>query len=267
MASFQGKTAIVTGTSAARGIGRATAVRLAVEGAFVVVTDLQTSDNTAALNDLVQEIEATGGEAISCFTDVTKRDEIDHCVETAIQRFGSIDILVNNAGTTIGARPFLEITKENWEISFSINLRGVADFCQAVIPGMIQMGGGSIINNASTAGLGAEAGFGAYNATKHGLVGLTKTIAAEFGVNNIRCNAVCPGLIKTDMHLGANERLAREHSISVEEMAVERYQAIALKRAAEPNEVADVIAFLAGPAASFVTGTAIPVAGGQSAGL
>ena len=125
----------------------------------------------------------------------------------------------------------------------------------------------SIINNTSTAGLGAEAGFGAYNATKHGLISLTKTIAAEFGTDKIRCNAVSPGLIKTDMHLAATKRLARERNIPVEEMAAERYQAIALKRAAEPSEVANLIAFLAGPNASFVTGAAIPVSGGQSPGL
>jgi len=267
MGSLQGKTAIITGASATRGIGRATALRMAEDGAAIAVTDVQSPENAVALDALVQEIVGAGGRATFVFVDVMSREQVDQCVDTVVEHFGSIDILVNNAGTTVGAKPFLDITDEDWVTSFGVNLKGVADFCQAVIPGMVERGGGVIINNASTAGLGAEAGFGAYNATKHGLVGLTKTIAAEFGSDNIRCNAVCPGLIRTDMHLAANERLARERDIPVEEMAAERYQTIALKRAAEPAEVADVISFLASDASSYVTGAAIPIAGGQSVGL
>lgn len=267
MTTLSGKTAIVTGTGAVRGIGRATALRMAKEGAAVAVTDVRSPENSTALDALVQEITSLGGRAISVFVDVTQRNEIEKCVEYVSDRLSGIDILVNNAGTTIGAKPFLDITSDEWMTSFHVNLKGVADFCQAVIPGMIDQKGGVIVNNASTAGLGAEAGFGAYNATKHGLIGLTKTIAAEFGGYNIRCNAICPGLIRTDMHLAANERLAREQGVPVEEMAAERYNTIALKRAAESKEVADVVTFLASDNSSFVTGTAVPVAGGQSVGL
>ena len=142
--------------------------------------------------------------------------QIEACAEAACERFGGIDILVNNAGTTAGAKPFLEISDADWDLSYAVNLRGPAQFCRAVIPVMIRRGGGAIVNNASLAGLGAEAGFGAYSASKHGLVALTKTIAAEFGSQGIRCNVVCPGFVNTDMHRGVNERLAREAGIGLD---------------------------------------------------
>ena len=125
---------------------------------------------------------------------------------------------------------------------------------------MRRRGGGAILNIASTAGLGASASFGAYTATKHGLVGLSKTIAAEFGRDGIRCNAVCPGFVRTEMHLGATRRLAAQEGIGEAEMAARRYADVPLGRAGEPDEIARLVVFLAGPGGAYITGTAIPVA-------
>jgi len=262
--SLAGMVAIVTGTGRPDGIGYATALRLAELGANVVVTDVTVSPGLA---QLVAEIEALGRRALAVAVDVTKADQITTCVAQCAERFGGPDILVNNAGTTVGALPFGDIEPEHWDLSFAVNLKGPALFCCAVLPIMVKAGGGAIVNNASTGGLGAEAGFGAYTATKHGVIGLTKTIAAEYGEHGIRCNAVCPGYVATDMHEGANQRLAGERNISVEAMKRERYAGVALRRAGTCAEIADAIAYLASPASSYMTGAAIPISGGTPVGL
>ncbi len=269
MKMLENMTAIVTGASVPRGIGYATALSLAEQGANLVVTDRADAhqDNLAKLQQLVDEIKDKESQAMALLVDITDRQQIDACVAATLERFGRIDILFNNAGTTIGAVPFLELTASQLDISYEVNLKGTAEFCQAVIPVMIEQGGGSIINNVSTAGLGADPYFGAYTATKHAVIGLTKTIAAEFGPHNIRCNAVCPGFVNTDMHLQANERLAKLEKLSTDEIKSRRYQAVALRRAAEPEEVASTVVYLSSQAASYVTGVAIPVAGGSSVGL
>jgi NAD(P)-dependent dehydrogenase (short-subunit alcohol dehydrogenase family) len=262
--SLAGKTAIVTGAGRPDGIGYATALRLAELGADIVVTDVTV---TSDLAQLVLEIEALGRRALAVAVDVTQADQITACVAQCVERFGGPDILVNNAGTTIGALPFQEIEPEHWDLSFQVNLKGPALFCRAVLPAMVRSGGGSIVNNASTGGLGAEAGFGAYTATKHGVIGLTKTIAAEYGEHGVRCNAVCPGYVATEMHDGTNQRLAGERSISIEAMKQERYTGVALRRAGTCAEIAEAIAYLASPASSYITGAAIPISGGTPVGL
>lgn len=264
MAELNGMVAIVTGVSALRGIGRAIALRLAADGAAMVVGDLP---SVGPLDGIVEEIEAAGGTAVGLNLDVTIRHDIDAAVTTAVERFGRIDVLVNNAGSLSGSGPLLETTPEQWETSFRVNLLGPTLFSQAVIPIMKAGGGGSIVNIGSTGSLGAEAGFGAYTAMKHGLIGLTKTVAAEFGADGIRCNAVCPGYIATDMHIAANERLARENSQAVEDVRAERYRTVALGRAGEPEDVAEAVAYLAGPRSRYVTGVAFPVSGGTPVGL
>ncbi len=275
MKLLDGKTAIVTGAAAPRGIGRATAHRLAKEGACVIVTDVASTGTTDAsgasnaqrLAEIVELIEQDGGRALALEVDVTKRQDIARCLEKTREVFGGFDVLVNNAGTTVGTGPFLEATESDWETSFQVNLLGPMKFCQAVIPCFQAAGGGVIVNVGSTGSLGAEAGFGAYTAMKHGVIGLTKTIAAEFGGQGIRCNAVCPGYTMTDMHMGVNTRIAAENGLPVETVMEQRYAGVALRRAGMPEEVADVITYLAGPASSYVTGVALPVAGGLSVGL
>ncbi|MGB0846126.1 MAG: SDR family NAD(P)-dependent oxidoreductase [Thiolinea sp.] len=267
--------AIITGASAPKGIGKAIAMRLARAGASVVLTDIagtmtlnqQDYDTIDLLEQTVAEIQARGGKAITLPVDVTKAEDIAQCMKTTLQQFNKVDILVNNAGSLAGSDNFLNTTPEQWEKSFQVNLMGPMMFTQAIIPEMQKQGGGSIINIGSTGSLGAEAGFGAYTAMKHGLIGLTKTIAAEFGPAGIRCNVVCPGYIMTDMHAAANVRLAEENNIDVEEMMARRYANVALRQAGDPDDVAEAVAYLVSPQGKYVTGIALPVAGGVPFGI
>jgi NAD(P)-dependent dehydrogenase (short-subunit alcohol dehydrogenase family) len=199
--------------------------------------------------------------------DVTETTQIQACVDKTCQAFGGVDILFNNAGTAIGVGPFLDTPSANWDLSWQVNVKGMVEFCRAVIPKMIERGGGSIINNASMAGLGAEPGYGAYVVTKFAVVGLTKLLAAEFGAQNIRCNATCPGVIGTDMGEEEVTFTAMEKGVSKEEARRLLAEMAALGRAAQPEEVADVVAYLAGPRSGYLTGVALPVAGGMRPGL
>ncbi len=275
MNSLSGKTAIVTGAAAPNGIGRAVAIRLAMDGAAVIVTDVagdldvdgSRRSRIDLLADLADEIEKSGGRTVALEVDVTNPEHIRRCICIAKERLGQPDILVNNAGTSVGTGPFLETTEADWTLSFRVNLLGPMTFCQAIIPELRAVGGGAIVNIGSTGSLGAEAGFGAYTAMKHGIIGLTKTIAAEFGSDGIRCNAVCPGYIMTDMHAAVNARLAIEHETSISEVMAQRYASVALRRAGTPQEVAEAVSYLAGPSSSYVTGVALPIAGGVPVGL
>lgn len=275
MHPLEGKVALVTGASAPHGIGRAIARRLAQDGAAVVVTDIDGAMNvdgksvrrSELLQDIVAQIEGAGGAAHSLILDVTNAKDIETGVEQALSKFGRVDILVNNAGSLAGSNSFLATTPEQWRSSFGVNLLGPMMLSQAVIPQMRKIGGGRIINIGSTGSLGAEPGFGAYTTMKHGLVGFSKTLAAEFGPDGILCNTVCPGYIATDMHTAANARLANERGISVAEMKKERYANVALRDAGLPEDVANAVAYLAGPQANYVTGMNLPVTGGVPFGI
>lgn len=270
-----GKTAIVTGASAPNGIGRAIALRLALNGANLVVTDIDgdvdvdgiSQSRVKLLDDLAHEIKTKHGKAISVNLDVTQQSDVDNCIATSLAEFGQIDILVNNAGSLVGSDNFLSTTPEQWETSFQVNILGPMMMAKSVIPIMQKNGGGRIINIGSTGSLGAEPGFGAYTAMKHGLVGLTKTLAAEFGPDGILCNTVCPGYIATDMHMAANKRLAAEQNKTIEEVKRERYADVALRDAGLPMDVANAVAYLAGPQANYVTGINLPVTGGVPFGI
>ncbi len=275
MYPLEGKVALVTGASAPHGIGRAIARRLAQDGAAVVVTDINghmdVEDKSVPRFDLLQgivaEIEGAGGTAKSLILDVTNAKSIEAAIEQTLSQFGRVDILVNNAGSLAGSDSFLSTTPEQWSASFDVNLLGPMMLSQAVIPQMREIGGGRIINIGSTGSLGAEPGFGAYTTMKHGLVGFSKTLAAEFGPDGILCNTVCPGYIATDMHTAANKRLANERGISVAEMKKERYANVALRDAGLPEDVANAVAYLAGPQANYVTGMNLPVTGGVPFGI
>lgn len=275
MPSLSGKVAFVTGASAPQGIGRAIARRLAKEGAAIVVTDMDGQVEldgkihlkSDLLASLVSEIQNSNGKATTAKLDVTSVENIEATIATTLTKFGRLDILVNNAGSLAGSDNFLSTTPDQWEMSFRVNLLGPMMLAQAVIPEMRKVGGGRIINIGSTGSLGGEAGFGAYTAMKHGLVGLTKTLAAEFGVDGILCNTVCPGYISTEMHSSANIRLAGENGISVEEMERRRYAGVAVRAAGLPEDVANAVAYLAGPQANYVTGINLPVTGGVPFGI
>jgi NAD(P)-dependent dehydrogenase (short-subunit alcohol dehydrogenase family) len=275
-----GQVAIVTGAGKQKGMGWAIALKLAQHGAKVVVTDiclrredleipgiLTTGDDFDVLKQLAEVIEDNNGEAIPMAVDITAQNQIEECVKSTFETFGRIDILVNNAGVATGVGPFLEMTDQQWDTSYKVNLKGTADFCKAVIPEMKKHSAGTIINNASTAGLGGIPGMAAYCATKFGIIGLTKVIAAEFGKDRIRCNAVCPGLILTEMGLAEIKIHADNTGLDLETAKKELADSTAMQRWATPEEVADAVAYLAGPSASYITGVALPVAGGIQLGL
>ena len=275
MGILSGKTAIVTGASAPQGIGRGIALRLAMDGADIVAADVdgtvevqgEPRSRANLLAGLVAEINQGQSRAIAVRLDVTREEDVKACIIQTNSAFARIDILVNNAGSLAGSDNFLSTTPNQWEYSFRVNMLGPMMMAQAVIPEMRKIGGGRIINIGSTGSLGAEPGFGAYTAMKHGLVGLTKTLAAEFGVDGILCNTVCPGYIATDMHTAANVRLAAESGASLDEIKTQRYANVALRDAGLPNDVANAVAYLAGPQANYVTGINLPVTGGVPVGI
>ena len=278
MKPLEGKVAIVTGAGRPKGIGRATALRLAEHGANVVVTDLcrkyegdlafyGVSDDWAQLQRVAGEIETRGTRGLAYRVDVTKRNEIETCVEETMATFGRIDILFNNAGTAVGVGPFLAMTQQQWDLSLNVNITGMFHFCQLVIPKMIDSGGGVIVNTSSTAGLGAGELMCGYHTTKFAVVGFTKAIAAEFGQFGIRCNTICPGMVDTDLGDSEYEFISQMEGITIEEARRRAAEKIALRRQCPPEEVADVVAYLCGPSASYLTGVALPIAGGMAPGL
>lgn len=280
MSLLDGKIALVTGCGNPKGMGRATALKLADQGATVVVTDICRADDRltmegvlklgedfAALEALAAEVDQSGGRALALALDLLHADQVRQVVVDVVNRFGRVDILVNNAGTAAGAGEFLGLTDEAWDLSYRINILGLVRLCRQVIPVMQENGGGSIINNASIMGVSAAAGYGAYAATKHAVVGITKVIAEEFAGDGIRCNAVCPGNIHTDMGDAEVALLVELHGISRAEALQRLGEDAAMKRMGKPEEVADAITYLAGPSSSFITGVAFPVTGGMRPGL
>lgn len=271
MKLLDNKTAIITGAGRPHGMGRATALKFAEHGARVIVTDLVRSghadDDQASIDAVVEEVRALGCEALGLGVDVTQRDAVDACVAQTVESFGGVDVLVCNAGTSIGAGPFLEQTDVQWDVSYQVHLKGPLYFSQAVIPHMQAAGGGAIVNNASMLGVAAEAFTAAYTATKFGLVGLTKVIAAEFGPDNIRCNAVCPGAVDTLMQQEGLRTLAADYGKTYEEMVKSVEDQAALKRQAQADEIADAILYLASPMSSYVSGVSMLVHGGANPGL
>ena len=265
MKELQGKVAIVTGAGLPKGMGSAAARELAKQGANVVVTDLEA--NLDGLEKLVKEIQLLGSKGLAVKVDVTNPQEIEACVKKTCEVFGGVDILFNNAGTGIGTGPFLELTDFQWDLSMKVNVIGMATFCKAVIPEMLKRGKGSIINNSSNYGLGSVTGYSAYSASKFAAVGLTKSIAAEFGDKNIRCNAICPGNIFTDMGEEEVRLVAKRDGISEDAAKTMLSEDVAMKRYGKAEEVAETVAYLASDRSSYVTGIALQVHGGQSPGL
>ena len=262
---LENKVAIVTGAAQKRGIGFAAARSLAGYGATVVLADL--ASDLPALEQRVSTLQDSGATAYAHELDITDPDRVARLASFARQTCGGVDILFNNAGITAGFGPFLEAPKEAWDQQFAVHVSGMADLCKAVIPGMQERGGGAIINNSSNWAVKAHAKAGIYTATKLGTIGLTKAIAAEFGGDNIRCNAIMPGPIRTDMQDRRVARDAEQFGITEDEARARIAAPLALKRVGTPKEIGDVVAFLASPMAAFITGAAIPVDGGDTEGL
>ena len=246
------KVAVVTGVAHPQGIGRAIYNAFSAAGAKVVGTDLAPA------------LESHQMQGVAC--DVTSLKDLQRLAKQVNDQYGGLDILVNNAGVGIGEANFLFISEQDWSQSIAVNLMGVVNCTKALLP--LVRSPGSVINIASVAGLGALAGMPAcYTATKFAVVGLTKSLAKEFAASQIRVNAICPGSVKTQMHDTAMELLAASASVSLEEAEALENTMIPMGRSASAQEIGSVALFLASDASRYVTGVALPVAGGMTQGL
>lgn len=243
------KVALVTGGS--RGIGRAISRRLAEEGARVAIADILEPEAQQAVNELT----ATGGQALAIPTDVTQLHQVRACVRRVTDTWGPIDILVNNAGWD-KIEPFVESAPETWDKVIAINLRGPINFCHAIAPQMIERKQGKIISISSDAGRVGSTGEAVYSACKAGIIGFSKTLARELARSQVTVNVVCPGPTDTALlqQVTSGERGARV----IEAMT----RAVPFRRLGQPEEIANAVAFFASPDADFVTGQVLSVSGG-----
>jgi 3-oxoacyl-[acyl-carrier protein] reductase len=246
--SLAARVALVTGAS--QGIGRSCALKLAASGATVAV-GARTEEK---LNELVNEITASGGRAAAFALDVNDEEQIKFCIKTIIAQFGKIDILVNNAGITRD-QLVMRMKRADWDAVLQTNLTSAYLCTQQVMSSMLKQRWGRIINIASIFGQMGQAGQANYAASKAGLIGFTMAIAREVGSRNITCNAVAPGFIETDMTAGLSDNF--------KESAVKQ---IPLGRVGSPQDVANAVAFLASDEASYITGHVLNVNGGMLMG-
>jgi NAD(P)-dependent dehydrogenase (short-subunit alcohol dehydrogenase family) len=246
--SMEGKVAVVTG--AAAGIGRATAIAFAREGARVMVSDVDDAGGA----ETVRLIRDAGGEAKYVHADVSRQPDVEALIAGTVQEFGRLDFAFNNAGIEGESNSTAECTEENWDRVMAINLKGVWLCMKYEIEQMLKQGGGAIVNCSSIAGLIGFQGIPAYTASKHGLLGLTKTAALEYAAQGIRVNAICPGVIRTAMidRFTAGSKEAEEQLVSGEPMG----------RMGTPEEIASAVLWLCSEGAGFVTGHPLVVDGG-----
>jgi len=249
---FEGKVALVTG--GATGIGRATALRYAGEGAKVTIADI----NEAEALETVRRIEAGGGEAIFVATDVTKPRDVEAMVARTVERFGRLDAAFNNAGTPGGYTNVVDCTEEEWDRTAALNLKSVWLCMKHEIPAMIASGGGAVVNTASEAAHHPPPNMATYVATKAAVVGLTRSAAYDFAAQNIRVNSLLPGPTVTPMLGRGMEGMSR----SLDGFAAR----LPIKRVGQAEEQADVVIWLTSSQSSFVTGMAISADGGLNLG-
>ncbi|MCD4679535.1 MAG: 3-oxoacyl-[acyl-carrier-protein] reductase [Bacteroidales bacterium] len=241
-----GKTALITGAS--RGIGKAIALKLAEEGANIAFSDLAYDD---LAKNLEKELSALGVKSKAYASDASSFTDSEDLIKSVTDDFGGIDILVNNAGITRD-NLLLRLSEDDWDLVLKVNLKSVFNLTKVVQRTMIKQRYGSIINMSSVVGIEGNAGQSNYSASKAGIIGFTKSVAQELGSRNIRCNAVAPGFIETEMTNKLSDELKEIWKKDVP-----------LRRAGQPEDVANVVAFLASDLSSYVTGQVISVCGGM----
>jgi len=246
--SVEGKVALITGSGS--GMGRATSYVFAEAGAKVVVSDI----NEKQIEEVSSEINSSSGTCLKQILDVTNQENINEAIANVIEEFGQLDILINNAGISIPTTIDDENYEESWDRTFDVLLKGQVNLIRAALPFIRESDCGRIVNISSTEGLGATPRISPYTSAKHGVIGLTRSLAVELGSQGITVNCICPGPINTAMTA----------AIPIEDKQIYARRRVPLKRYGEPEEVAHMTLSLCLPAASFVNGAVLPVDGGLS---
>ncbi len=246
--SVEGKVALITGSGS--GMGRATSYVFAEAGAKVVVSDI----NEKQIEEVSSEINSSSGTCLKQILDVTNQENIKEVIANVIEEFGQLDILINNAGISIPTTIDDENYEASWDRTFDVLLKGQVNLIRATLPFIRESDCGRIVNISSTEGLGATPRISPYTSAKHGVIGLTRSLAAELGSQGITVNCICPGPINTAMTA----------AIPIEDKQIYARRRVPLKRYGEPEEVAHMTLSLCLPAASFVNGAVLPVDGGLS---
>ena len=245
---LQGKVALVTGTGSPIGFGKAIALTLAKEGCDIIANDV----DLPGAKQTAEEINALGRKAVPFKADISNKAEVNEMVKTAYDQFGKIDILVNNAGMGLAGKPFLEIPEEEWDAMINVNIRGLINMLKAVLPGMIKQKSGKVINIASNAGKTGVPTASMYAATKAAMVSITKSLSIEVGPLGINVNGIAPGTARTNLERSATPEFV--------EMAS---HVPPIGRLTEPQDIANMTAFLASQAANDISGQTYSVDGGH----
>ena len=247
MKLIEGKTALITG--AARGIGKAIALKFAENGANIAITDLEHNEK---MTETVEQINQMGVTCKGYASDASNFQNTEETVNQILKDFGQVDILVNNAGITQDTL-LMRMTEDQWDAVINVNLKSVFNFTKAIQRSMLKQKSGSIINMSSVVGVSGNAGQSNYSASKAGIIGFTKSVAKELGSRNIRCNALAPGFIITEMTGKLSEEVKNEWA-----------NQIPLKRGGKPEDVANTALFLASDLSEYITGQVLHVCGGMN---